>query len=82
MVYFIFMGIFIFTIKIIIDKKISIDFVKRLPFGKFIHFMLKKLFSIWSNSNIFWIYLIFIVLLLGTISTTFALYACLFVLQD
>nr|YP_009048497.1 hypothetical protein [Heterobasidion irregulare] len=82
MVYFILMGIFIFTIKILIDKNISIDFVKGLPFGKFIPFMLKKLISIWSNSNIFWIYLIFIVLLLGTISTTFALYACLFVLQD
>ena len=82
MVYFIFMGIFIFTIKIIIDKNISIEIVKRLPFGKYIHFILNKLIFIWSNSNIFWIYWIFIVLLLGTLSTTFALYACLFVLQD
>ena len=53
MIYFILMLIFLFTIKIIIDKKISFEIVKSLPLGKYIHFIITKIISIWKNSIIF-----------------------------
>jgi hypothetical protein len=81
MIYFICMLIFLFTMKIIIDKKFSFDFIKFWYLGKYIHIFIMKLISIWNHSLNFWIYFILIFLLFFTCGSTYGLYACLFILS-
>ena len=81
MVYLICVLIFIFTIKIVIDKNISIDRVKFLPLGKFIHFILSRLISSWRFSTTTWIYIILSLLLIFLCSSSYIIYTCILILN-
>lgn len=81
MVYLICVLIFIFTIKIVIDKNISIERVKMLPLGKFIHFILSKLISSWRFTATTWIYIILSILLVFSCSSSYIIYNCIVILK-
>ena len=57
LIYFIMMAIYLFTIKIILDKNIQFDFIKKYPMRKLIHYIASKMISLWKTSINFWIYL-------------------------
>ena len=46
MIYLIIMCIFIFTVKLITDNNISIEFIKTLPLGKYIYIIINKILSV------------------------------------
>ena len=57
LIYFIMMAIYLFTIKIILDKNIQFDFIKKYTMRKLIHYIASKMISLWKTSINFWIYL-------------------------
>jgi len=56
--YFSTMATIIFTCKIIMDKNINLEFIKKFIFGKYIYFGITKYISFWRGSANFWIYLV------------------------
>ena len=81
MVHLICILIFIFTIKLIIDKNISLEKVKILPLGKFIHFILDKLISSWRNTTTIWIYTVLLLLLIFLCCSTYVINNCTIILK-
>jgi hypothetical protein len=81
MVYMSFTLIFIITVKIITDKNIKIEIVKKFPLGKFLYIILSKLISSWRINNIAWIYFMLISLLILSSISTYGIYICLAVLS-
>jgi hypothetical protein len=54
--YFSTLATIIFTCKIIMDKNINLEFIKKFIFGKYIYFGITKYISFWRGSANFWIY--------------------------
>jgi hypothetical protein len=73
--------IFIITVKIITDKNIKIEIVKKFPLGKFLYIILSKLISSWRFNNIAWTYFMLISLLILSSISTYGIYICLAVLS-
>jgi hypothetical protein len=48
------------------------------PFGKVLHYILSKLFSVWKNASIFWIYFILFFVICFCCASAYAIYRCLF----
>ena len=76
----IFTLIFLFTLKIVIEKNLyssSIEAkINSLVLGKYINFLIKKVISTWSTTYNYWIFfiLIFLVIfMICTIGVTFTL---------
>lgn len=85
MLYFIVMLIFIITCKYVLANKVSSSSLERLKsvaLGKYLHYILSKIILGWQQSSIVWIYFILFFMLIFTSVSTYGLYACLFVLQD
>lgn len=82
MIYFVCMLIFLFTIKLLVDKNVSFEFIKSYPLGKYIHVIISKIITLYSKSIIFWIYYLLIFLLIFLCVSTFSLYGCLIALQS
>jgi len=82
MIYFLFVLFFIITIRFVIDHDWFLNKVKNLPFGKFFHFIFNNLLKTWKNSNILWIYFLLFLLICCSISSTYAIYGCLFILNN
>lgn len=82
MLYLIFMLIFIFSIKLIIDNKISLEIIKKLPLGSFLFNLLNKVILVWSKSNTFWVYFLSVSIFIFTGIAAFSLYACLYLLHQ
>ena len=81
MIYLIFMLIFIFIFKFILDKKISIEKIENLSLNYYIKVILKNLILGWKKSSSIWIIFILIFLLIFSCSSAYAIYACLFILK-
>ena len=81
MIYLIIMLIYLFTIKLILDKNISFEPIKNLPLGPILFKIITKFISIWKNSLYFWIYFILIFLLIFVSCSTYVLYVCTTILQ-
>lgn len=81
MIYLVFMPIYIFTFKYVLDSEAFLAKVQKLPLGKYLHYILDKLINAWKYSSIFWIYLILFFLLIFTSSSSYAIYGCLFILN-
>ena len=82
MIYFIVMLFYLFTLKIIIDKNIKLDFLKNLPLGTYIFSICNKMILIWKNSLYFWIYFLILNLFIFISTSTFTLYGCIFILKN
>jgi hypothetical protein len=82
MIYLISVLIFAFTVRFVIDNNLLLDKVKSLPLGKYIHYILNKILNIWRDSNILWIYFILFFLFIFSCSSSYAIYGCLFILEN
>lgn len=81
MLYLIIMGIFIFTIKFIIDSNVSTENLKKLPLGNYIYYFANKILSLWKKSNTFWIYFILFSLFIMMSASTYGIYGCLYLMK-
>jgi len=82
MIYLISVLIFAFTIRFVIDSEMILSKIKSLPLGKYTHYILIKFFSIWKDSSILWIYFILFFLFFFSCSSSYAIYGCLFILDN
>lgn len=82
MVYLICVLTFAFTVRFVIDSDLILAKIKSLPLGKYTHFILSKIFNIWKDSSILWIYFILFFLFVFSCSSTYAIYGCLFILDN
>ena len=85
MIYLICLVLIIFTVKLIIDRKLYTSNLENkvlsLPLGKVINFFIKKTLQGWEMSNIFWIYFFLIFLLIFMLATTKFSYTLLLVFK-
>ena len=76
-IYLILMGILILSVKVITDSNLSLDYIKNWPGGLIIFKFLNKLLTVWSITNIYWLYFIIFSLLIMMIGSTYGMYGFL-----
>ena len=81
LIYFILVLFMVVTTKFVSDKKLSFEFVKSFPLGKYIYIIIEKTLLIWKYNNILWTYLILFFMLISILGSTYALYVTLFILK-
>src|SRR6266481_399631 len=72
--YLMFMLIVIFTCKLIIEKEIQFNIIKKFPLGNYIYLILNKYISIWRTSANIWIYLIVFCVIIFTFGSIYSIY--------
>lgn len=86
MIYFVFMLIFIYTLKLIGDKGLYTQDlqtkVQALPLGKYLDMLISKSINTWKFSNNLWLYIIMVFLFLFLCFSAFAIFACLLSLKS
>ena len=73
--------IYVFTIRLILEKHIEFNFILKFPFGKTLHKILNKLFTFTKNSGNVWFYFMFFSLLISALSSTYCIYICILILK-
>ena len=81
LVYLILLIIYIFTVKVIMEKHAKFNFILKFPFGKTLHKILNKLFTFTKNSGNVWFYFMFFSLLISALSSTYCIYICILILK-
>lgn len=77
MMYLLFMLIVIYTSKIILEKKINFDKLKKYTLGKYIDYILVKIINLWRLNVDIWVYLILISLFIFTGGSAYSFYLLL-----
>src|SRR5580658_5395839 len=73
-VYLLVMMLIIFTCKLLIDKNIQFDGVKKYPLGHYIYIFLTKYISLWRTSVNLWIYFILLSVIIFHLTIIYSLY--------
>ncbi len=81
MIYLLLMLTWAFTVRFVLDTDSFLTKVKSWSLGKYLYPVLNKLINIWKKSTVLWIYFILFFLLFFSIASSYAIYACLFVLS-
>jgi len=80
--YLMIMLIIIFTCKLIIEKEIQFNIIKKFPLGNYIYYILNKYISIWRTSANIWIYLIVFCIIIFTFGSTYSIYQTISFLKN
>ena len=72
---------YLFTVKIIIDKNMKLEILKKFPLGTHIYTITHKLILIWKNTLYFWIYFLLFNLLVFISTSAYVLYGCISLLE-
>lgn len=73
-VYLLLMLIVIFSCKLIIDRNISLEILKKYPLGKYLYLVITKYISFWQDNASFWLYFVMFVLVIFTLASTLSIY--------
>lgn len=80
--YLMIMLIIIFTCKLIIEKEIQFNIIKKFPLGNYIYNILNKYIYIWRTSANIWIYLIVFCIIIFTFGSTYSIYQTISFLKN
>jgi len=50
--------------KAISEKELKLDYIKKLPLANYIEPLLIKIFNIWKKTNVIWIYILLITIII------------------
>ena len=73
--------VYVFTIRLFLEKHTNFNFILKFPFGKTLHIILNKVFSFTKNSSNIWFYFMFFSLFTSLLSSTYCIYICILILK-
>lgn len=75
--------IYVFSIRIYLEKHINnnFSFILKFPYGKTLHTFLNKVFTYSKFSGNIWFYFMFFSLLISLVSSTYCIHTCILILK-
>ena len=81
LVYLILLIIYIFTVKVIMEKHAKFNFILKFPFGKTLQIILNKVFTFSQSIGNLWFYFMFFCLLITSLGSAYCIHTCILILK-
>ena len=81
LVYLLLFIIYIFTVKVIMEKHANFNFILKFPLGKTLQIILNKVFTFSQSIGNLWFYFMFFCLLITSLGSAYCIHTCILILK-